>query len=103
MPTRGGLPGCAVSSCVDRDRLAFCPQACTMVGHSWMSCCQAVVVKKVMDKAGMVKTDRCSLSVLSQDEAAAYGDPIARAWTAIRDQCAPWGVAQLLYVSGQGA
>ena len=58
MPTRGGLPSCAVSSCVDRDRLAFCPQACTMIGHfldELLPVDQAVVVKKIMDKAGMVK------------------------------------------------
>ena len=58
MPTRGGLPSCAVSSCDDRDRLAFCPRACTMVGHfldELLPVDQAVVVKKIMDKAGMVK------------------------------------------------
>ena len=47
---------------------------------------QAVVVKGVVDKAGMVKPTYLFLAFLSRDEAAAYGDLVARAWTAIRDK-----------------
>ena len=68
MPTRGGLPGCAVSSCVDRDRLAFCPQACTMVGHfldELLLVDRAVLVKEITDKAGMVKAIDFFLAFLS--------------------------------------
>ena len=103
MPTRGALPGCVVSSCVDRDRLAFCPQACTMVGHFLDELLPGRCRQESHGQGRHGKTDRCLLSVFSQDEAAAYGDPVAKAWTAIRDQPAPWGVAQLFYVSGQGA
>ena len=47
---------------------------------------QAVAVKEIMDKAGMVKAINFFLAFLSQDKAAACGDPVARAWTAIRDK-----------------
>ena len=66
---------CVASSCVDRDRLLFCLRAFSMVGHFLN---QAV--------AGIVKPIDICLAFLSQNEAAAYGDPLARAWTSIWDQ-----------------
>ena len=78
-----------MSSCVDRDRLVFCLRACTMVGQfldELLPVDQAVVVKGVVDKAGIVKPTCLFLAFHSRDEAAVYGDLVARAWTAIRDK-----------------
>ena len=79
--TRGGAPrrwihsasaGYAVSYCGDRDHLVFCFRACTMIGHfldELLPVDQAVVVKGIMDKAGMVKPIDIFLAFLARDEA----------------------------------